>query len=345
LFFPFIFVDLKNLETTMRIENIALSDIAIDSPEWDQFVFTYPLVPGKLTASIHATGLQQPVLLAARDHLHFIVLGVKRLLACQGLGRSEIPALVRRTDSVEDLLWMSLHEKISTAPLNAMEKARVLMRFKEIWQNDFAALREKICPLLELPPTIESIENHLFLTRLPEWLQQRLASGELSAAHVSLLSPFRHDDLDAVADALFVRCQPSLQEAREMIENLAGLCAREDCRPRELLSGGELHRLLQDDGIVIRERTSRTRQWLHHQRYPRLAAAEKTFRELAAPLEKQAGLTIHLPRGFEGTVCQVRMQLSNETDVEKAATGLKQSLADKTWEKIFALLRDGGLNA
>jgi len=325
----------------MRIENIALNDIAIDSPGWDQFVFTYPLAPGKLTASIQAAGLQQPILLVARENRYFIVLGVKRLLACRELRRSEIPALVRRTDDAEDLLWLALHEKISTAPLNLMEKARVLQRFQENGQHDLSALRAKLCPLLELPPTIDAVESYLFFARLPGWLQGRLAEGRLAAASAALLMPLRHDDIEATARALFDRGQPTLQEARDMMENLLGICARDGCRPGELLATETLHGLLSENTLTPRERTARLREWLHRQRYPRLVAAENAFRELVAPLEKQAGLTIHPPRGFEGRSCQVRMQFSNEAEVEKAATGLKQSLADKTWEKLFELLRNG----
>ena len=325
----------------MRIENIALNDIAIDSPGWDQFVFTYPLAPGKLTASIQAAGLQQPILLVARENRYFIVLGVKRLLACRELRRSEIPALVRRTDDAEDLLWLALHEKISTAPLNLMEKARVLQRFQENGQHDLSALRAKLCPLLELPPTIDAVESYLFFARLPGWLQGRLAEGRLAAASAALLMPLRHDDIEATARALFDRGQPTLQEARDMMENLLAICAREECRPSELLASEALHGLFSENTLAPRERTARLRDWLHRQRYSRLVAAERTFRELAAPLEKQAGLTLHPPRGFEGTSCQVRMQFSNEAEVEKAATGLVKSLADKTWEKIFELLSDG----
>jgi len=327
----------------MRIENLALRDIAIETPGWDQFVFTYPLLPGKLTPSIQAAGLQQPVTVAAVENRHFIVIGAKRLLACRELGRSEIPALVRRTDSAEDLLWMSLHEKISTAPLNPVEKARALLRFQEIWQDDFGALREKICSLLELPPTIESIETYLFFNRLPEWVQRQLATGELTAAHVALLSPLRHDEVNPVAGAFFAKCQPSLQEAREMIENFLSLCARDGCRPGEMIASGELYTLLNDDALDLRERTACVRRWLHRERFSRLAAAEKSFCELAAPLEKNAGLAIHPPRGFEGTSCQVRMQLSNEAEVETVAASLRQALVDKTWKRIFELLRNGGL--
>jgi len=326
----------------MRIENIAINDIAIDTPGWDQFIFTYPLEPGKLTAAIQTVGLQQPVTLAVVENRFYIVLGVKRVLACRELRRSEIPAIIRRTDSAEAVLWLSLHEKISAAPLNVMEKSRALMRFKELWENDFTALREKICPLLELPPTIDSIEIYLFLARLPEWLQMKLATGELAPAHVALLSSFRHDEIESMAQELFVRCQPSVQEAREMIENFSSVCAREECRPGELLAFDKLNALLNDSAISARERTAKVREWLHTQRFPLLSKTEKTFRSLVAPVEKKSGISIHPPRGFEGDTCQVSMKLSNEAEVEKAATALKLSLADNTWKKVFKLLRDGG---
>lgn len=326
----------------MRTENISISDIAVDTPGWDKFVFTYPLAPGKLTTSLQAVGLQQPVTLAALDDRFYIVLGVKRVLAYRELGRIEIPAIIRRADSAEELLWMSLLEKTATAPLNVMEKSRVIMRFSELWQNDFATIREKICPLLDLPPTVDSIESYLFLARLPEWLQMKLAAGELSPAHVALLSSFRRDELEPLAEAIFAKCQPSMQEAREMIENFSGLCAREDCRPSQLLGDEKLKALLDNNSaLAARERTARVREWLHTQRFPRLSRTEKEFRNLVAPVEKKPGISIHPPRGFEGDTCQLSVKLSNEADVEKAAMALSRSLADKTWGKIFKLLRDG----
>ncbi len=325
----------------MRIENISISDIVLGTPGWDRFFFTCPASPGKLTASLQSAELQQPVTLAAFDNRYYIVLGVKRVLAYRQLGRSEIPSIIRRTDSEEELLWMSLYEKTATAPLNAMEKSKAIVRFCELWQNDLATVREKICRLIDLPPTIESIEMHLFLTRLPPYLQTRLAAGELTPAHVALLSSFRRDELDPVAEAFFVKCQPTMQEAREMIENLAGLSVREDCRPSELLVSGSMMALLNDSALSVRERTARVREWLHTRRFPRLSKTEIEFRALVVPIEKKSGISIHPPRGFEGEACQVSIKLSNEAEVEKMAGALRQSLDDKTWEKIFKLLRDG----
>jgi hypothetical protein len=238
-------------------------------------------------------------------------------------------------------MWTGLQEKISTAALNVMEKARAIARFSELWQNNYEPVRDRICPLLGLPPTIESIETHLFFLRLPEWLQIKLAGGELAPAHIILLLSFRHDELEPVAEALFVKCRPSMQEGREMIENLAGLCAREGCRPSELLASNELKPLLNDGASSARERATKVREWLHAQRFPRLSETEKAFRSLVSPFENKSGISIHPPRSFEGEACQVSMKLSNEAEVEKAAAALKQSLTDGTWEKVFALLRDG----
>src|SRR5574341_680021 len=178
----------------MRIENIAIADIDLTSPGWDDFIFTHPLEPGPLVESIRAVELQQPIVVAEFEQQYKIIIGVRRLLACKELGWKKIPALVRRSETREGLLWLSLQEKVGGRPLNAMEKSRVLQRFAILWHGDLERLQKEICPLIDIPPTIEAVETYLFFKEFSEKHQDDLAAGRLTPQHAELLRPLRPGD-------------------------------------------------------------------------------------------------------------------------------------------------------
>jgi len=323
---------------SMKIENIPLAQIALDPPQWDQYVFTFPLAPGPVLESIQAVGLQQPVVLALEKEKYFIVIGVRRLLACRQLEWKKIPAVVVHEGTPENLLWLSLQEKRGGRPLNAMEKSRVLQRFAELWAGDLERLQKEICPLLELPPTIAAVESYLFLKQVPDHLHHELADGRLTPQHTDLLRPLRPEDRRVAADRLFGAHRVSLQEAREILENASGLAARENQRVREIFERPEVKDLFAGEQYSPRQRTMRLRTWLHEQRYPQLSALAQQFEELAQALAADKPIAVKPPRDFEGKEITVSFRAQQPKEVQEILAALKEVDKQAVWEKLFALL-------
>ncbi|MDZ7289232.1 MAG: ParB N-terminal domain-containing protein [candidate division KSB1 bacterium] len=322
----------------MRIENIAIAEIDLTSPGWDDFIFTYPLEAGPLTESIRAVELQQPIVVAMIEEKYKIVIGVRRLLACKELGWKKIPALVQRHKTPEQLLWLSLQEKIGGRPLNAMEKSRVLQRFAILWHGDLERLQKEICPLIDLPPTVEAVETYLFFKEFPERHQNDLAAGRLTPQHAELLRPLHPEDRRIAAEKLFGDYRISLPEAREMIDNVANLAAREGVRVAEIFERPRIREIFVNENWTPRQRASQLRSYLQHERFPRLSEAEERFVALAQPLARHK-ISVRPPRFFEGNELTITVRASQAEEISSAVAAMQEATKRGLWKKFFALLQ------
>jgi len=323
----------------MKIENILLAQIDFTSPEWDQYIFTFPLEPGTVLHSLEAVGLQQPVVLAEQEDKYVIVIGVRRLLACRELQWKKVPAVVLRNASPENLLWRGLQEKQGGRALNAMEKSRVLQRFAAIWEGDLERLQKEICPLLGLPPTMEAVESYLFLKKVPDQLHAGIAEGRLTPQHTDLLRPLRPEDRRVAAEKLFGAHRVSLQEAREILENASSLAARENRRVRDIFERPEVQDIFVRESHTPRQRTQLLRTWLYEHRYPQLSALQQKFEELAQALAADKPVTVKPPRDFEGQEITVSFQAQQPRDIQEILATLKRSDKQDLWQQLFALLQ------
>jgi ParB/RepB/Spo0J family partition protein len=322
----------------MHIANIAIADIDLTSPGWDDYIFTYPLEPGPLTESIRAVGLQQPIVVAASEGKYKIVIGVRRLLACKELDWKKIAALVRRNETPEQLLWLSLQERIGGRPLNAMEKSRVLQRFATLWHGDLERLQREICPLIDIPATVEAVETYLFFKEFPERHQENLAAGRLTPQHAELLHRLRPEDRRIAAEKIFGDYRISLPEAREMIDNVANLASREGVRVSEIFERPPIKEIFVNENWTPRQRASQLRTYLQHERFPRLSETEERFAKLVAPLEEQK-ISIRPPRFFEGNELTVTVRASEPEEIGRAIASMNEATVRGLWKKLFALLQ------
>ncbi|MCI0696411.1 ParB N-terminal domain-containing protein [candidate division KSB1 bacterium] len=323
----------------MRIENIAIAEIDLTSPVWDDFVFTYPLDPGPLVESIRAVELQQPIVVAELDEKYKIVIGVRRLLACKELGWKKIPALVRRNESREQLLWLSLQEKAGGRPLNAMEKSRVLQRFAILWHGDLDRMQKEICPLLDIPPTSEAVETYLFFKEFPENRQDDLATGRLTPQHVELLRPLRPEDRPVAAEKLFGDYRVSLPQTREMVDNISSLAARDGMPVAEVFERPAIKEIFVKEDWTPRQRASQLRTYLQHERFPRLSETEEKFAQLAEPLAKHK-ISVRPPRFFEGNELTLTLRAAEADEVSTAVAAMQEATKRGLWKKFFALLQE-----
>ncbi|MCL1984861.1 MAG: ParB/RepB/Spo0J family partition protein [Betaproteobacteria bacterium] len=138
----------------------------------------------ELAASIRSQGLLQPLLVrpigAAQPGKYEIVAGERRWRACQMVGLTEVPVLVR-TFSAQDTLAAALIENIQREDLNPIEEAQGLQILKEefgLSQDDLAQ---------KLGKSRSSVANSLRLLTLPESIRPLLAEGKLSAGHARAL--------------------------------------------------------------------------------------------------------------------------------------------------------------
>ena len=148
----------------------------------------------ELMLSIQAQGVVQPIVVRALGPDRYqLIAGERRFLASRQAGKQTIPAIVREA-SDEQVMEMTIVENLQRADLNPMEQARAFQRLS----TDFRMTQEKVA--LRTGKERATVANFMRLLRLPDNLQEKVATGELSFGHAKiLLSLENHERMRAVA--------------------------------------------------------------------------------------------------------------------------------------------------
>src|ERR1700733_11773503 len=131
----------------------------------------------ELTQSIVASGVVQPIVVRPLSGGKYqLITGERRWLASRKAGKSTITAIVRQA-SGEQTLEMTIVENLQRADLNPMEQARAYQRLS----HDFKMTQEQMAT--RTGKERASVANFLRLLRLPEPIQHKVESGDLSFGH------------------------------------------------------------------------------------------------------------------------------------------------------------------
>lgn len=133
-----------------------------------------------LQASIREHGVLVPILVRERGERYELIAGERRWRACAALGRTDIPAIVRKSDDRESL-EVAIIENLQRENLNALEEAAgiaQLIEAHDFTQDDIAKRLGKSRP---------AVSNALRLLMLPEPIKAFIAEGTMSAGHARTL--------------------------------------------------------------------------------------------------------------------------------------------------------------
>jgi ParB family transcriptional regulator, chromosome partitioning protein len=152
----------------------------------------------ELAQSIAASGVVQPVVVrplsSPKGSIRYqLIMGERRWLASFQANKTTIPAIVRQA-SDEQTLEMTIVENLQRADLNPMEQARAYHRLSQ----DFKLTQEQMAQ--RTGKERASVANFLRLLRLPEQIQHKVESGDLSFGHArTLLSLDSPESITAAA--------------------------------------------------------------------------------------------------------------------------------------------------
>jgi ParB family transcriptional regulator, chromosome partitioning protein len=171
----------------------------------------------ELEASIHASGLLQPITVRPRQGGGWeLVAGERRLRAAGRLGWTEISAIVRDFDD-RAMLTLALVENLQRTDLNAFEEAEGYQRLIE----EFELTQQQVADAVGKDRT--TITNLLRILTLPPTVRLMVEKGQISAGHARALLAVkdqRHQvDLanEIIAHQLSVREVES--RARELLQD------------------------------------------------------------------------------------------------------------------------------
>lgn len=182
----------------------------------------------ELAQSIKTYGLLQPVIIRENDgqSTYELVAGHRRLMACEQLGWTEIPAISREL-SDSGMATVALIENLQRENLSFLEEAlayeRLLQEFKPRLTQEVLAQR--------LGKSQSTIANKLRLLKLPEPVKEKLASEELTERHARALLklPDEEAQLKILKEVVNLRYTVQQTEKRvaEHIAQMAGGAAKE----------------------------------------------------------------------------------------------------------------------
>ncbi len=135
----------------------------------------------ELAASIEANGVVQPLVVRRGENGRYtLITGERRLMASKQAKKATVPAIVREVSDLQTM-EMTVVENLQRADLNPMEQARAYERLSK----EFHLTQEQMAG--RTGKDRASVSNFLRLLRLPDDLQQRVESGELSFGHARAL--------------------------------------------------------------------------------------------------------------------------------------------------------------
>jgi ParB family transcriptional regulator, chromosome partitioning protein len=124
--------------------------------------------------------LQPPVVRQTKAGKYELIMGERRFRAAKAAGLTHIPVIIRQTADNE-LLREALIENIHRSQLNALEEAAAYSQLL----TDFNCTHDELA--VKLGRSRPLISNTIRLMNLPPSVQQKVASGVLSAGHARAL--------------------------------------------------------------------------------------------------------------------------------------------------------------
>jgi ParB family transcriptional regulator, chromosome partitioning protein len=147
----------------------------------------------ELANSIREHGVVQPVVVRPlQDGLFQLIAGERRWRACQRVGLSRIPAVVREAEE-HSALELALIENLQREDLNPIEEAQAYDRLIA----DFGMTQEEVAR--RVGKNRATIANTLRLLRLPPEVQQWLRENRLTTGHAKALLSL--SDLNSILDS------------------------------------------------------------------------------------------------------------------------------------------------
>ena len=172
----------------------------------------------ELAQSIAASGVVQPIVVRPLNQpngqaKYQLITGERRWLASRKAGKATIPAIVRQA-SDEQTLEMTIVENLQRADLNPREQARAYQRLSQ----DFKMTQEQMAT--RTGKERASVANFLRLLRLPELIQHRVESGDLSFGHARTLLALDSADSITAAAQKVMALNLSVRQTESYVQGL-----------------------------------------------------------------------------------------------------------------------------
>jgi len=319
-------------------QHVALTDIACDG---SPFVVTYRPALQALQRSVARAGVRTPVHLRQEPGQpgYQVICGAKRWHACHGAGHATVPALIHSATELshEQAFLLAVYDNVGCRVLNAVEKARILLRLRDEFGYATAVLTAEFCPLLDLPPQAETLVAYCALATLDEALQAGVVDGDLPLDTALWIGRQPRENLPALL-ALFTGLKLGSNRAREFVAMLEDICRRGGSNAAAVLQALHVPDILAAPHLSGPQKIEQVRRVLHTARYPRFSAYEQQFQETLRQLRLPAPVQLRPPPYFEGQQYQVTFGFRTRQELQQYAQRLLEAADHPACDDLLALL-------
>ena len=192
-------------------------DVAVELIDRNPFQTRANFDEAKLTelaASIQSSGVVQPLIVKpGKDGRYTLITGERRLLASKQAGKATVPVYVRDVSDLQTM-EMTVVENLQRADLNPMEQGRAYERLS----REFHLTQEQMAE--RTGKDRASVSNFLRLLRLPDDVQQRVESGELSFGHARALLALPTPEAIGAAAQKVISLGLSVRATESMVQGM-----------------------------------------------------------------------------------------------------------------------------
>ena len=209
----------------------------------------------ELADSIREVGLLQPPIVRRKESGGYeLIMGERRFRASKLAGLREIPVIIRDTSDAE-LLREALIENIHRSELNALEEAAAYAELLE----DLGVTHDELAS--RVGKSRAAITNTMRLLQLPNSVQKRLISGQISPGHArALLGLKSESEMERVAERI-IRENLTVRAVEEIVSLSQGRTPKEKKKTKSTSSAIEYQELAEklEDRLETRVRIDKTR--------------------------------------------------------------------------------------
>ena len=164
----------------------------------------------ELQSSIKEKGLLQPLLVRQIDGGYEVIAGERRLRAARALSLPDVPVVIKNV-SDDEALVLALIENIQREDLNAIEEAYAYKRLMDEYQLAYEEVAKAV------GKDVSTISNILRLLKLPESIQEKVVSGDISMGHARALVGVENSELQNELFVLVLTKKISVRELESLI--------------------------------------------------------------------------------------------------------------------------------
>lgn len=168
----------------------------------------------ELADSIKEHGVVQPVIVRAIDKGKYeLVVGERRLRACEKISRKKIPAIIKELSN-KQMMEIALIENIQRQDLNPVEESFAYKKLME----EFKLTQEEVAKRVSKSRSL--IANMVRLLNLPETVLKYLSQGYITVGHARPLLAIVEDEMQINIAEEIIDKKLSVRETENFIKKL-----------------------------------------------------------------------------------------------------------------------------